>query len=164
MRYRRSNDNLFFIIFGVSFTAAGLFSAIFFGQTSTLTCQRLESVVVDCLLQRDLLGLPISETDVGQIETAWVEVNVDSDGDTYRVVLQGPEDAVPLTSFYSSSYADKQETADTINGFLVNPAQTSLQIEQSEWWVFLLAGLFAIIGIASGGWGIFRAVTGVFPK
>jgi hypothetical protein len=109
MRYRRrrrTGNNLFLILFGLIFALCGVFAGVVFGQTSTLTCRRLESTVVDCRLQRDLLGIRVSETEVGQVESAWVDVNADSDGDTYRVMLQGPDGSTPLTSYLATYHFD----------------------------------------------------------
>jgi len=163
-RTQRANSSTFLILFGFIFAAAGICAGAFFGQTSTLDCRRLESTVVDCRLQRDLLGMPVSETEIGQLESAWVDVSSDSEGDTYRVVLQGPNGETPLTSFYSSSRPGKDETVEAINRFIGNAAETSLKIEQSEWWIFVLTAFFVGIGFLAAAWGVLRAVFGLLRR
>lgn len=153
---RRINSSLFFFLFGFVFAAAGICAGAFFGQTSTLDCRRLESTVVDCRLQSDLLGYPISEREVGRLQSAWVDVSSDSDGDTYRVVLLGSDGETPLTSYYSSARKNREETAAAINAYLANPSQETLHIEQADRWIFLLTGAFVTIGFLSIGFGILQ--------
>jgi hypothetical protein len=138
---------------------AGICAGAFFGQTSILECQRLESNQVDCQLYGELLGFPLSNREIGHVEQAWVDVSTDSDGDdTYRVVLSGPHADLPLTAFYSGSYRSKEETAGRINAFLTDPSQTSLQVEQSERWVFILSACFMLIGMLAVGFAFLRAI------
>ena len=145
-RTQRGNSSTFLIFFGLIFAAAGICAGAFFGQTSTLDCRRVESSVVNCHLQSDLLGYPISEREVGRLQGARVDVSSDSEGDTYRVMLQGPEGETPLTSYYSSARRNREDTAAAINAYLANPAQETLQIEQADRWIFLLTGAFVAIG------------------
>jgi len=158
MGNQNKNPTSFLIIFGACFTLGGLLSAMVFGQSSTLSCQRLESTIVDCRLRRDLLGYPLTEIEIGQLQSAWVDVSYDSDGDTYRVVMQGREGVVPLTAYYSSSQRDKQEKADRINSYLLDPAGASLEVRQADWWIFLFAAVFVGIGFLSGGLGLMRGL------
>lgn len=165
MRIRRiqsGNSSAFIILFGFVFAVVGLLVGAFVGQTTTLDCRRLESVAVDCRLQRDLLGYPVSERAIGDLDRAWVDVSTDSEGgEVYGVMLEGAAGQTPLSGFYSSSRRSKEEAATTINQFLSNPSQPTLQLEQSERWVFVLAGFFFLTGVLFMTIGLLRAVLGV---
>lgn len=161
---RRTNSSLFFFLFGFIFAAAGICAGAFFGQTNTLNCRRVESSVVNCRLQSDLLGYPISDREIGAVQSAWVDVSSDSEGDTYRVVLQGAEGEAPLTSYYSSARRNREETATAINAYLADPTQETLQIEQAERWIFLLTGVFVAIGFLSIGFGMLQGFFNILRR
>ena len=76
-----------------------------------------------------MLSIPM-----GELQRAEVEVNEDSDGDTYRVVLITENGRIPLSEVYSSGERGKRARANQINAFLSNPEQMSLRIQQDHRW------------------------------
>lgn len=163
MRFRRREKRepglFFMLLMGLVFVGAGVCSGFFVGQTHRLECARVESNRVNCMVQRELLGMPVGSREIGHVEEAWVDVSRDSeDGDTYRVMLRGPAGDAPFKSFYSSSRNGNEATAGEINGFLADPSQPSLVIEQTERWAFLLAACFMSVGLLIMGWGVLRVV------
>lgn len=121
---------------------------IFLGQLTTLLCQRLEPTQVACeLTSSSLLGERMLSIPTGELQSAEVEVNEDSDGDTYRVVLVTKNSRIPLSDVYSSGERGKRTRANQINAFISNPEQMSLRIQQDHrWFAYSLGGIFAVVG------------------
>lgn len=141
--------------FGMPFLLAGLAAILFFGEVAILTCTRLEPLQVVCkLTNSSLLRKRITQIPLGELQGADVQVNEDSDGDTYRVVLITKSDTIPLTSVYSSGQHGKRKKAEQINAFLANPEQTTLTIRQDDRWMFYLGGSVSTLVGAGILWGI----------
>lgn len=67
-----------------------------------------------------LTGKKTEHITLQSILNAFVETNVDSDGDTYRVAIRLHDRSVPLMEVYSSGISGKEKHADAINLFLSN--------------------------------------------
>ncbi len=84
---------------------------------------------------------------LNQLQSAKVDVNESSKGDTYRVVLLTDGDKVPFTSAWSSGAEEKQKSSDRINAFIGNPRKTSLRVQQDDrWFAYPFGGIFILLG------------------
>jgi hypothetical protein len=161
-RLRLQPNNLKIIkeraFFGGVFVVSGLVVIIFFGKVATLRCQRIEPTQGSCQLMRSgLLGSDEIKIPLNQLQSAKVDVNKDSDGDTYRIVLLTDGGKVPFTSIWSSGEEGKQEKADEINAFIGNPDKTSLRVQQDfRWFAYPFGGIFILFG---GGFMTLTRVT-----
>lgn len=136
------------VLFGSVFVVAGLAAMVFFGELATLTCQRLEPTQGSCQFVRSgLLGSDETTIPLNQLQSAKVDVNESSKGDTYRVVLLTDGGKVPFTSAWSSGAVEKQKNADGINAFIGNPGKTSLRVQQDDrWFAYPFGGIFILLG------------------
>ena len=135
------------LIFGLIFALAGLAVFWFFGRNAGVECTRLEVREVRCEIKETLLGLALRRTTVVNPQKAVIEVNEDSDGDTYRVSLVTEQGAVPLTSHYSSD-GSFTRTETELNRFLSNPAAKTVSIEQPpSAWIYLFPLCFTGFGV-----------------
>jgi hypothetical protein len=121
---------LFKLAFSLLFALVGLAVFWFFGRSAGIACSRLEAHEVRCEIKETLLGLAVQRAEVVNPKSATVDVNEDSDGDTYRVVLQTERSTVPLTTVYSSD-GPLDQTAREINEFLANTSTKTLNVSQS---------------------------------
>lgn len=135
-------------LFGTPFLLAGLAAILFFGRLSTLKCQRVEPTQGSCqLVNSGLLGSNETKIPLNQLQGAKVDVNEDSNGDTYRVVLLTNSGEVPFTPVWSSGSGGKQKNADRINAFIGNPEEISLRVQQDDrWFAYPFGGIFALVG------------------
>lgn len=139
------------LIVGGGFALMGLLFMVVFGQRSTLECQRLESTLVTCQVQRDFLGVPVSNSELRQVRRAAVAVSSDEEGDTYRVQLVNDETVLPLTVYFSSGSRGKYDQAGQINAFLSDPARVDYRTEEMNWFALLLSAFFAVAGLGMLG-------------
>ncbi len=140
---------LFGVLFGAPFFLAGLAVILFIGNLSALKCDRVAATQIACkLTSANILRQKIVPIEAGQLQGAEVQVNEDSDGDTYRVVLITKSGKIPLTDVYSSGIGTKyRENVDKINSFIGNPAQESLLIQQDDrWFAYPFGGIFMLVG------------------
>ncbi len=135
-------------LFGTPFLLTGLAVMLFFGRLTSLKCQRVEPTQGSCqLVNSGLLGSDETTIPLNQLQGAKVDVNQDSDGDTYRVVLLTDGGEVPFTWVWSSGTGGKQKNADRINAFISNPGEISLRVQQDDrWFAYPFGGLFALVG------------------
>ena len=83
---------------------------VFLGELVTLTCQRVELTQGSWQFVRSrLLGSEERTIPLNQLQSAKVDANESSKGDTYRVVLLTDGDKVPFTSVWSSGAEEKQK-------------------------------------------------------
>ena len=145
----KDNSSRYFLwLLGSPFLLIGLAVMIFLGKLTTLKCDRLEPTQVACeLTSAGLAGKKVIPIRLGQLQRADVEVNEDSDGDTYRVVLVTKTGVIPFTQSYSSGEGGKHRNAQLINTFLSNPDQPSLKVQQDDrWFAYPFGGIFALVG------------------
>lgn len=84
------------IFAGFMFSAFGLIFLFVFGQSSTLTCTRIEADEISCNKIANLLGLvDISEQSLQTLQNANVAESCDEDGCTYRVEMATARGGVP---------------------------------------------------------------------
>ncbi len=135
------------IAIGLVFAVVGLISVLLFAQTVELECSR-DWQDHACQINRSLFGVPLSSKPVRSLVGAYVDESEDSDGSTYRVVLQGWDGLkVPLTNSYSSGYRAKARVVEEVEAFIANPAQRTLKVTQDGSWGWLLSGVFVIVGL-----------------
>jgi hypothetical protein len=134
-------------IFGLIFALAGLAAFWFFGRSAEATCTRLEVREVRCEIKETLLGMVVSLKTAVNPSAAQVQVNEDSDGDTYRVVLVTAQGAVPLTDAWSGDGSFTQ-TETRLNQFLQNPAAKAVNVSQPPSpWIYLFPLCFTGFGV-----------------
>lgn len=145
----RNKNTLIAILFGVSSAAIGLLFLFIFGQHIELTCTRQASQGVVCEKRQSFLGLiPGKEQTLTGLSGAYVEENCDSDGCTYRVMLQTETDDLPLTVPYSSGADPKERVAREINEFVRGSRPTFELQEGPNTLVLLLLGVMLAVDLA----------------
>jgi hypothetical protein len=122
-------------------------AVVFLGNQTTLTCSRSGQAVCT-LTQKTMLKTSTRTIPLSQLREAYVESNVDSEGDeTFRVVLRTASGDVPLTSSRSSGYAGKRDVANQINAFLQSSGSPTLTVEQDDrLLLYILGAIFAGVG------------------
>jgi len=112
------------------------------GFPKTLKCNRLEPTQVNCkYTSYTLFGE--ETTSIRQLQGAEVEVEEDSDGDTYTTfVLLTKKDRIPLNEYGAHSEEGLREEATQINDFISNPQQNSLIIDHGHNWFMYILGIF----------------------
>ncbi len=135
------------MIFAFAFIPAGLLLVILFGKVTILECNYSRQNQIVCQLESSgLLGKKL--TKIKQIQGTEVEVNSDSDGDTYRVVIISKNGKIPLTDYYSSGRLGKYRQVEQINYFINNPETPNLKIKNDgRWFAYPSGGIFILIGI-----------------
>jgi hypothetical protein len=151
-RLKFQNGSFFWVLggtlFGLPFFLAGLAVILFFGKVATLQCTRLEPKQVRCeYIVSGLLTKKSIQIPVGELQGADVEVNQDSDGNTYRItLLTQNQGRVPFTDSFSSG-REKYSKANQIKAFVNDPEQMSLQVNQDDrWFAYPFGSIFAIAG------------------
>jgi hypothetical protein len=135
------------LIFGLIFALAGLAAFWFFGRSAGVECTRLEVREVRCEIKETLLGLALRRTTVVNPHKAVIEVNEDSDGDTYRVSLVTAQGSVPLTSHYSSD-GPFTRTETELNRFLSDLKAKTVNVSQTPSpWIYLFPICFTGFGV-----------------
>jgi hypothetical protein len=134
-------------IFALIFVLGGLLAFWLFGRSAEVACTRLEVREVRCEIKETLLGLTMRRTTVINPQKAIVEVNEDSDGDTYRVSLVTAQSVVPLTSHYSSD-GSFTRTETELNRFLSDLKAKTVSVSQSpSAWIYLFPMCFTGFGV-----------------
>lgn len=116
-------------------------------QTRTIACTRDGDALVECELRAALFGAPLGTEYVGTLTGAEVEINEDSDGDTYRVALKTAAGKVPFTSFWSSGFGPKQELARDIDAFVQSHDSTLPTGLVGSLSTFVAAALLFVFGL-----------------
>lgn len=134
-------------LFGLPFLGMGVM-VIFMAQKVILNCQRIEPNQNLCQLTKVSLHQKKTEILSESLIGAKVDINKDSDGDTYRIILTTSTQNIPLTNMYTSGKKNKNINVKKINNFLKDSNQQSLTIIQDE---RLFLYLFGIIFVFPGG-------------
>lgn len=136
----------FLALFGTPFFIIGIV-VIFMGGKTTLNCQKIDNNQNICQLTKASLYQTKVETLPGSIIRARVDVNEDSDGDTYRVILITSNQEIPLTNMYSSGSKNKRVNKNKINNFLQNSSQKSLTVTQDDrFFLYPFGSIFFLVG------------------
>jgi hypothetical protein len=134
-------------IFALIFVLGGLLAFWLFGRSAEVACTRLELREVRCEITETSLGLTVRRTTVANPQQATIEVNEDSDGDTYRVSLVTARGVVPLTDVWSSNGAFSQTEAQ-LNQFLQDPTAKTVSVSQAPSpWIYLFPVCFCGVGL-----------------
>ena len=137
--------NLLFFGFALLAVVVGLIFIWVGGQISHLTCNRAESNLVNCELQRQFLGLfPVSRQELHRVSSSNVQEDC-SDGCRYWIELLAGDVAVRLTGFSSYNRQAVINDQKQIAQFLDNPAHASFEFAGSPSWVLLIASLPMIV-------------------
>ncbi len=132
-------------LFGLIFTVCSSIPLWFAGQSRTLTCERVESSIVDCTLTTDWFEvIPLGEQPIKGLRSAAVDTSCspsdDDDGCTYGISLETSLGPVSMTgNVTSGTYDQKERVVEQINNFVNDREETTLQVVQSDiGWVLLL--------------------------
>lgn len=145
----RSREGIVF--WGLLFVVVGLLVGVALSGEETLICERSDDGG-DCSLERSRIwGDTVVEFGLDEFEGAEVGVSRSSDGDdTYRVVLLIDGQGVPVTGYYSSGRSSKSQMVQTIELFLRDADQASLEIHQDGGYFGLFfGGIFVVVGLAT---------------
>ncbi|MBD0346025.1 MAG: hypothetical protein ICV63_14620 [Coleofasciculus sp. Co-bin14] len=136
------------VLYGSACVVTGLAIIVLGGKRITLTCQRVEPTQGNCqLVSSSLLGSNEITIPLNQLQGAEVEVDEDSDGNTYRVVLLTNDSDVPFTLLWTSNARENEKNVNLINAFVVNAGKTSLRVQQDDRLsAYCWGGLFILIG------------------
>lgn len=128
----------------------GLVFMFIFGQVSDLSCTKNLNGRAACNMDVKFLGVfTLSTREFKDVYRADVEESCDEDGCNYRVLLTTIEGEQPLTSYYTSNWSGKEQTATQINDFIqssTNRGTLSIQ-ENSGLWASLLSLVFVLVGV-----------------
>jgi hypothetical protein len=128
----------------------GLFFMFIFGQVTDLSCARNSDGRTACSTEVKFLGVfTLSTREFKDVYRADVQESCDDEGCNYRVLLTTLEGEQPLTSYYTSSWSGKEETAAQINNFIQDSSNRgilSIQ-ENSGLWASLLSLVFVLSGL-----------------
>jgi hypothetical protein len=141
-------EGILFTIMGLVMLVGTLIGTYFLAQSTTLTCQRVESNLVNCALERTLFGMSLRTRDIYDLHDVQLAERGDSDGDTmYRVNLYTREGTIPLTSYSSSSYRKHVTHAEEISKFLQgSEINLTLKVKPGLFWLLTL--VFSVGGLA----------------
>lgn len=135
------------VIFALIFVLGGLLAFWLFGRSIAVTCTRLELREVRCDITETSFGLTVRRATALNPQQAIIEVNEDSDGDTYRVALVTAQGVVPLTDVWSSDGAFSQ-TETQLNQFLQDSAAKTVSVAQAPSpWIYLFPFCFCGVGL-----------------
>ena len=168
-----SSKTLYRIFAGAGLGAIGLFGSlgllfIFLAQIKTLDCQRQTFDQGQCQVktlqgplewERNPHTFTLRQFRGAELESQYSRANA---GRVYRVVLRTEPETIPLTNSFDSSVAEKNALANQINGFLSDPNQKTLSIQQGDrGFSYLMGGSFIgmsfLVGIpfiGVGLWGL----------
>jgi hypothetical protein len=154
---QRSRNYLVLLLYVVLLLLPIPFIRSYFPRQLILTCTRAEQTLnaVACDLQQKLLmvGTVVDEVALRQVSGAEViqQARISEEGaqTAYRVKIYADQQEFDLGSDYFA--LEKAKTiADQINGFIADPNQPTLQIQQSgsqEGWIFLGFFFFPYYGL-----------------
>jgi hypothetical protein len=153
-RYDVATITLAGVVFSLPFFLVSLGFIFFWGEHTTLRCQRLEPTLVNCqLIFWKLAGTQSIALEKNALQGATVQVKYDQEnGDAYRVVLHTQTGTVPMTSAALGGGGEYKAT-EAITAFLNDRTQTSLIVEQdNRWLMYTIAGFF----FYCGGWFVLK--------
>lgn len=134
--------------FGLVFLLVGLKISFGGDYLTILKCNRIEPTQINCeIVAKNWLGQQTDPIPVTNLQGSQVEVNDDSDGDTYRIVLMTQNSQIPLTNSYSSGLGTNHyENNLLINSFIQASEQNSLTIQQDDRLIVMLGLVLAFPG------------------
>lgn len=167
LRLAMEKIRLGFLI-GLAISGIGLAFLWGAGQVRTLTCQRVETHQIECVIQIKLLGLlPLGEQPVHHLQGASVSTGCSENGESgqescvYGVKLQTAQGEVSLSPpIVSGERRSKEELVRQINNFIGTHSMTSLHEVYSE----IGLGLMPIFIILLAGSAILWVSTAIFIK
>lgn len=154
----QQTNGLFPIMFGLVFMLTGVGTFFLLAQTRTISCVRVETQLIQCDIASSFMGLPLNTRSVHGFQFAYIQENVDSEGDsTYQVFLTGRDGDTPLTSYASSGYGEKQAVIDDLNLFAANTTENNVTIhDQPGFFNYLFGLVFVGIGLTILFFGLQR--------
>ncbi|MDX1523120.1 MAG: hypothetical protein R3264_15950 [Anaerolineae bacterium] len=153
---------IFFFGLGVCPLLIGLTFFWTTGQSSTITCTRLETTHVDCRIERAFLGIiPSEEVTVSRVTGTELTTTCEDNSCTYAVDLLTDGEAVAvLTGLATSDLESVEAEKERLDEFLNNPAETSLEFNSGPAWLGMLISIpFIVVGGVITGRGIKAILT-----
>ena len=147
---------LFFVGLGICPLMMGLGFFWAAGQSSVVTCTRLETTHVDCQIARAFLGVVPSETfAVSRVTGTELTTNCEDNSCTYAIDLVTNEMVEPLTGLATSDLASVEAEKERLDIFLSDTASTSLEYSTGPTWIGMLLSLpFIALGAVVTGRGV----------
>ena len=144
---------LLFFGLGVCPLLAGLLFFWSAGQSSLVTCTRLETTHVDCHIARAFLGLiPTEEFTVTRVTGTELDINCEDNSCTYAVHLLARDEVMPLSNLATSDRESVAAGQARIDAFLSNTEAKSIEYSSGPAWSgmaltipFILLGGYVII-------------------
>lgn len=146
---------------GLIFTIVGALVLLIGAHRTNLTCEPSAAGEVSCTIQSDWMGyFPQTPRTLANVRQAYVEDSCDSDGCTYRVVLDGPLGSEPVTNVYSSGFEDKARVASQVNAYLEsgNRSPLELRLDLNLGWFAIIPAIFLVLGLLFLGGSIAQVI------
>lgn len=158
MTSKKGLDKTAMILLFVFLVVGGIISGlVLYGfPVSIFTCQYVETVQVDCLIQERMVGLiPVQETSISQLKEAQMTSErhtTRQDGrqvseTVYQVTLTSNSDVVTLDSFDQFEGVFAQRTVDEVNDFLLTYTDEPLRIWQASWVPLSVGSFFFLVSV-----------------
>ncbi|MEG4802021.1 hypothetical protein QUB63_18945 [Microcoleus sp. ARI1-B5] len=141
LKIKRSNIWLD-LLSSLPFILVGLWMIFNAQNTTTLSCQRIESKQGNC----KLTGSSLSGSNTQQISLDNLlggKVTKGRKGSS-RVVLLTKSGEIPFTDGYTR-WGDKNISANKINDFVANPDRKSLHVSQDDRWFVWIFGIMCVL-------------------
>lgn len=128
-----------FLGLGICPLVAGLLFFWASGQSSVVTCTRLETTHIDCRIERAFLGLiPTDQFTISRVTGTELATTCEDNSCTYAVDLLANDDAVQMTNMATSDLESVQAEKERIDEFLANTEATSLEFSGGPTWIGML--------------------------
>ncbi|MBL7481523.1 hypothetical protein [Legionella bononiensis] len=138
-------------LLGLVILICSLLAISFLMLEYTIVCKEKQlNSAKSCALESSIFNVYHSTTELGQLKGAFVMSGRSSKGGAvYWVELVTDKGTVNLTGGSSSGRTNKDSAAQAINTYLSQSLDTHFKIPYpTPWWVYLLAAIFPLLGIA----------------
>jgi hypothetical protein len=149
------------LMMGLIFTAVGALVLLIGAHRTNLVCEPAATSQVSCTIQSDWMGyFPQEPRTIREVQQAYVDESCDSDGCTYRVILEGLQGSEPVTNVYSSGFEPKQRVASQVNAYIGsgNFTPLELRLDLNLGWFAIIPAIFLILGMLFLGSAIAQLV------
>jgi hypothetical protein len=140
---------LIYILVAIAATVGALMVVFLLANGTDVTCQRVGSETVNCVLTTQVLGLVDLGTEpVINVRAARLAEDCD-EGCTYRVELDTSGGMEPVSPVWTANYAHNAEVAEQISAMLSDPSQQIVEVEDPpgmiEWAIAAAAALIGVL-------------------
>jgi uncharacterized membrane protein HdeD (DUF308 family) len=144
------NNSQWGVLLGIPLIGLGIAIGLQ-SQNSTLVCDRTTPTKIECkLLQENvlgtLLGQATAETHLGVLQGADTMVRLNTNGETYQLVLRTTRGETELKNLNQAG--NPEDLATRINDFMIDRQETALKIEQDDrWFSGAFGGILVLVGV-----------------